>query len=278
MAVGYTSFTPPSGNIAPSLRTIEKQTNFDAPFTVAATFSGTCGEGEYRQYAKGVLKVNGSTLDFTMCGTIKLQPDVFHEDGCPPTVCTAYGYRTCPAHPYNQYTPDRSTGCQFQSYDAPGFKNVVKGSTYNLDVTFQGTLIDVARGGAVLVSNTWTTTGSTTVTETPVAMAAVGFDKHDRIIGVHLTHNSESGAPELHVVIVRPPGRPPLDAAAMKLEMLDTTGRRATPQHAPAVHEVGNLTRSTVSIVYTLAPGEMPPARVELAMNGGVVKMKVEQR
>jgi hypothetical protein len=213
-----------------------------------------------------------------MCGSVKLQPDVFQEDGCPPPRCTAYGYRICPEHAFNQYTPDRSTGCQFQSYDAPGFKNVSKGNTYNLDVTFQGTLIDVAKGGTILVSKTWTTTGSTTVTKVPAAVAAVGFDSHDKIVGVHLTHNSESGAPELHVVIVRPAGRPPLDASAVTLEMLDATGRRATPQRKPAVHEVGNLARSTASIVYTLASGEMTPARIELVMNSGVVTMKVEQR
>jgi hypothetical protein len=43
-------------------------------------------------------------------------------------------------------------------------------------------------------------------------------------------------------------------------------------------HKETNLARSTASIVYPLAPGEMTPAGVELVMNSGVVTMKVEQR
>ena len=43
---------------------------------------------------------------------------------------------------------------------------------------------------------------------------------------------------------------------------LNSSDRRAKPQEAPTVHEVGNLVRSTAGIVYTLAPGEMTPARV----------------
>lgn len=274
MALSYTSFVPPTGNVAPA----QHATNFDAPFTLAATFSGSCAQGEYRQYVKGTFKVNGSTLDHILCGPVKLQPAVFLEDGCPSGSCTAYGHRSCPQHPYDQYSPSRSDGCQFQMYDAPGFKNIQQGKTYNLDLTFEGKLINVASGGTVLVSSTWTTTGSTTVRETPASPAAVAFDDNDKIIGAHLTHNSESGAPELHVVVVRPAGRPPLDAAAITVEMLDKSGRRAKPQQAPAVYEVGNPARSTASIVYPLSPGEITPARVELAVHGGQVTMSVEQR
>ena len=80
------------------------------------------------------------------------------EDGCPSASCTAYGHRSCPQDPIDQYLPQRSNGCEFSMYDAPGFNNITKGKTYNLDLTFQGQLINVTSNTA-LATNTWTTSG-----------------------------------------------------------------------------------------------------------------------
>ena len=277
MTLSYTSFAPPTGNVAPAV----SGTKFNAPFNVTATFSnpgGSCAPGEYRQLVKGTFRVDGTTLDHVLCGPVKLAPTVLQEDGCRPTTCTAYGYRVCPQHPFNQFLPQRSDGCEFKMYDAPGFNNISKGKTYNLDLTFEGTLIDTASGGKPLVTRSWTTSGSVKTMDTPAPAPTVSLQDADKIVGVHLTHNSESGAPELHVVIVRPAGLSPLDAAAITLVMVDAAGHRAKPSRPPAVYEIGNGARATASFVYTLGPGEITPVRVEMAVNGGQVTMRVEQR
>lgn len=277
MTLSYTSFKTPVGNVAPTVN----GTNFNAPFNVTATFSnpgGSCAPGEYRQYVKGTAKVGGTTLDHVLCGSVKLMPNVFQEDGCPSGSCTAYGHRTCPQDAIDQYLPQRPDGCQFSMYDAPGFSNIAKGKSYSLDFTFEGKLINVAAGNTVLATNIWTTTGSAQTMETPPLASTIGLQPADKIVGVHLTHNSESGAPELHVVIVRPGGLPPLDAAAVTLVMVDAAGHRTKPPRPPEVHEIGNSARVTASIVYTLDPGGAKPVRVEMATNGGQVTMKVEQR
>src|SRR4051812_831234 len=273
MTLSYTSFVPPTGNIAPALH----GTNFNSSFGTTATFSGgNCAPGEYRQSVKGTLKVNGTTLDHILCGSVLMSPTVFQEDGCPSGSCTAYGHRSCPQDPIDQYLPDRATGCQFSMSDAPGFSNISSGKTYNVDLSFEGKLIDTSRGGAVLVSGAWSTSGSTTMSKT-MSATPVGLAPSDRIIGVHHVRNAESGATELHIVIVRPPGQPPLDAAAVPLALIHADGLRTLPSQPPSVYEVGNRARSTVSIVYTLAPGAAP-VNAELMLNGGLVTMKVKAR
>ncbi|KRR23330.1 hypothetical protein CQ14_32435 [Bradyrhizobium lablabi] len=256
-------------------------TNFNAPFNVSATFSnpgGTCTPGEYRQLVKGTFKVNGTTLDHVLCGQVKLQPNVLNEDGCPSGSCTAYGHRACPQDPIDQYLPQRGDGCDFMMYDAPGFSNISKGKTYSVDLSFEGRLINTAPGGTILISKTWTTTGSVVTMEPPAVASTTSLQAADKIVGVHLTHNSESGAPELHVVVTRPTGLPPLDAAAITLVMVDAAGHRAKPSRTADVHEIGNRARATASFVYTLGPGEITPASVEMTVHGGQVKMKVEKR
>jgi hypothetical protein len=255
-------------------------TNFNSSFGATATFSGgNCTPGEYRQYVKGTFKVNGATLDHILCGSVRLLETVFQEDGCPSGSCTAYGHRSCPQDAIDQYAaPDRATGCQFSMSDAPGFRNITPGKTYNLELSFEGKLIDTSRGNAVLVSGGWTTSGSTTVPETVATAKAVGLAATDRIIGVHRARNAESGADELHIVIIRKAGQPPLDPAAVPLMLVDDAGGRLAPSQPPSVHEVGGRARSTVSIVYALDPDAAPPANAELMLNGGLVTMKVNTR
>lgn len=275
MTISYSSFVPPTGNVAPTVQ----GTNFKAPFGTTATFSGgNCAPGEYRQYVKGTFRVNGTTLNHVLCGQVILLPTVFQEDGCPSGSCTAYGHRSCPQDPIDQYLPQRATGCQFLMSDTPGFSNIQLGKTYNVDLSFEGKLIDTSRGGAVLVSGAWTTSGRTTVTEILVSASSVGLAATDKIIGVHRARNAESGATELHIVITRPADQPRLDASAIKLSLIDAAGRRTPQSQPPDVYEVGNRTRSTVSIVYTLAPGASTPVTAELRVNAGVVTMKVDNR
>jgi hypothetical protein len=253
-------------------------TSFNASFGTAATFSGgDCAPGEYRQYVKGAFKVNGTTLQHVLCGAVILLPAVFQEDGCPPGICTAYGYRTCPQNPINQYSPARPNGCQYSMNDMPGFSNIQSGKTYNVDLSFEGKLIDTSRGGVVLASGAWTVSGSTTVAKIRVS-ASVGLTASDKIVGVHRTQNSQSGATELHIVITRPAGQPRLDASGIKLTLIDAAGARAPQLQRPEVYEVGSRRRSTVSIVYTLAPGLAAPVKAELMVNAGLVTVKVDDR
>lgn len=273
MTLSYTSFATPSGNVAPVLH----QSSFNAPFHVSATFAGDCGKGEYRQYVKGTFKADGSTLSHVLCGSVVLLAGVFQEDGCPPTGCTAYGYRSCPAHPYNQFLPSRGDGCEFKMYDAPGFSNVSPGHTYSIDLSFEGKLVNTAQNGAVLISNSWTSSGSI-VANVHSTLAAVGLQRLDRIVGAFFTHNASTGVPELHIVISRKAGSPPLDARAFAVTMMDAAGRRVKPPKPPVVHEVGNLSRVTASVIYALPPGQWTPLRVDLAVSHGVVTLKVQQK
>jgi hypothetical protein len=274
MTLSYTSFVPPTGNIAPAVH----RTNFNSSFGTTATFSGgNCAPGEYRQYVKGTFKVNGTTLDHILCGSVRLLETVFQEDGCPSGSCTAYGHRSCPQDAIDQYAPDRARGCQFSMSDAPGFSHIEPGKTYNLDLSFEGKLIDTSRGAAVLVSSAWTTSGSTTVPATVATAKTVGLAATDSIVGAHRARNAESGATELHIVIIRPAGQPPLDAAAVPLVLIDAAGRRLPTSQPPSVYEVGGRARSTVSIVYTLA-GASVPVTAELMVNGGLVTLKVDTR
>lgn len=276
MPLAYTSFVPPNGNVAPAIH----GANFNAPFTTTATFSGgNCAAGEYRQYVKGTFKVDGSVLDHVLCGQVHMSADVFLEDGCPNGSCTAYGHRSCPQHPYDQFLPQRATGCDFSMSDAPGFSSVTRGKTYSLDLTFQGKLIDTSRGGAVLVTQNWTTTGSQLVAETTASQAPVGLAATDKIVGAHHRKNVESGAAELHILVARPAGLPPLDVSGVTLALFDAAGHSIKPPPAPpSVYEVGSRQRSTVSIVYTLAAGTAPPTVAQLAINKGLVTVNVNAR
>jgi len=275
MTLTYSSFVPPAGNVAPTV----SGTRFNASFGTTATFSGgDCAPGEYRQYVKGTFKVNGTTLRHVLCGAVILLPAVLQEDGCPPGICTAYGYRACSQNPINQYSPVRATGCQYSMNDMPGFSGIQSGKTYNIELSFEGKLIDTSRGGAVLATGAWTVSGSTTALEIPLPASSAGLTATDKIIGVHRAHNEESGAAELHIVITRPAGQPRFDASGIKLILIDAAGRRAPQPQPPEVYEVGSQRRSTVSIVYTLAPGATAPVTAELMVNSGLVTMKVDDR
>jgi hypothetical protein len=273
MALSYTSFVTPTANVAPTLQ----GTTFNAPFNNSATFSGDTHLGEYRQYVKGTFSVNGSTLAHLLCGTTYMSAANYLEDGCPPNVCTAYGYRSCPQHPYNQFLPlPRSTGAQFAMYDAPGLSNVTAGSTYAINLSFRGQLINTSTR-AVLVTNDWTAQGSTTVPQNTPKTAPVALAAADKIVGVHRAFNT-SGAAELHLVIARPPGRPPLDPASITLTLIDAAGGRSIPSQSPAVHEFGNKRQATASFVYLLDAGADAPVSVELILRGSVLIMAVKHK
>ena len=271
MALSVISFAPPSGNVVPA----RHGSDFNAPFVVRAEFSGDCGNGEYRQYVRGTFKANGTPVMHVLCESLVLSPTDYREDGCPPNGCTAYGYRRCPQHPYDRYLPDQASGCQFEMTDAPGFRNISAGN-YSIDLSFEGKLINTATG-AVLTSATWTTSGSTTVSATPEAAASVAPSSGDRLVGAYL-RVADSGSAELHIVFTRPAGRPPFDASAMGITLIDASGRRKAMSQSPSVHEAGNRSRSTVSVVYALPASVTAPVFVEVALDKVPVQLKVDRR
>ncbi len=161
--------------------------------------------------------------------------------------------------------------------DSPGFTNVSVGITYAINLAFKGTLIDTSSGSKLLQENSWTVAGSTTPTNIE-GVSAVRLTATDRILMAYYTQNVESGAPELHIIISRPSGRPPLAPGSLEVTPRDSSGQALQLTSAPLVHEVSGRLRTTVNVVYTLVPGSNIPTVVHLAINGGLVKLRVQVR
>ncbi len=249
MAVGYTQFVTPVGNLPPALNGM----SFNAPFTCTATFAGdagsNCAEGEYRQRVMGRFSVNGMTLAHILCGRTLLSPTQFSEDGCPPPTCSGYGHRACLQRPFDTYTPTRATGCEYASECSPGFRNVQGGDMYEIELTFQGLLVDVA-SGAALVTREWTIIGQVIApTGAAPLIAPRGLQPDDQVAAVHALHNPDDDGHQIHVVVSRSPGAPPLDASALTLVLRDEGGE-PIGLGDPIVHEVTSGGRATASIVY----------------------------
>jgi hypothetical protein len=138
----------------------------------------TCAVGEYRQYARGTITVNGTVIAFPLPdpaggAPLRLLPkpppgsvvDNFIEDGLVtpgPTANVWYGHRVSPvgnADATDQYLPDRMEGCQYRGTDDPGFPGP-PGDTFAFDIDFRADAVDQATSGAVLASTSWTFTCS----------------------------------------------------------------------------------------------------------------------
>lgn len=271
MALGYSSFVTPTGNLTPTF----SGNRYAASFTNTAVFtcgSGeTCAAGAYRQWVRGSFAVNGSPLTHILCGSVVLSAVTYREDGCPPSGsscagCTAYGYRACD---WGYTNPDRFTGSDYTMYDAPGFNNVTARNTYAVDLSFVGKLINTV-ANTDLVSRTWTVigTGSTlaaslTTPGTDVASLErsppeIGLTDKDRLFSVDTTENLDTGAPELHVVIQRPFDSAPLSPKALTVALSDTQSNAVEfPPGTPEVYEVGSRAGVTTTLVYKL-PEDAP--------------------
>jgi hypothetical protein len=270
MAFGVVSFVTPVGNVAPSLN----GGNFAAPFANSAQFScgsgETCAAGEYRQYVKGEFTVNGSVLTHYLCAAsgMTLSAAVFQEDGCPPPGCTAFGYRRCPQWPYNQYVPDRATGCAFRMYDQPGFTSVQRGMTYGINLAYKAVLINAVTG-AVLQSHVWTVVGQVTTQEEFGALQAAGFQPTDKISAVRTGRNSDNGMPELHVIVLRQLDQPPLDPASLGLELIDADDRLVVPSSPFVAHEIAGRDSATATLVATLPSDSHAPVKAAFTSLSG---------
>ncbi|MET7474884.1 hemopexin repeat-containing protein [Streptomyces sp. NPDC005648] len=147
-----------------------------AVFTEANPSIPACGE--YRQYVRGVLEVNGQPVRFVLRENgvpaprlMRPRPgpgstdDNFQEDGQaasnpdnPFHVDLDYGHRNASVGNGNRndmYLLDRRSGAEYVGRDTPG-GNGPAGIFFKIDVDFRGQLIDVCNGGTVLFTREWT--------------------------------------------------------------------------------------------------------------------------
>ena len=279
MALTVASFNTPVGTLVPALNNTTYNSSFNNSATFACGSGETCAAGEYRQYVRGSFRVNGSTLTHILCGAVVMSPVNWLEDGCPSGICTAYGHRSCPTSPMDNYSPAQATGCVFAMHDAPGFTNVQVGTTYTIDLAFRATMINTVLGGQVLQQRDWAVQGTHTV-----AAAAVGAMTVTRMVALTEADaprfavsrvNDHSKAGEVHIIMQRPRGQAALDPASLHVVVRDARGAPIAQSAPPQVHEIVGRNRNTANIVATLAPGNAQPAQVELGKQGGTVTLAV---
>lgn len=278
MGIGYSAFVTPVGNLAPTV----DGARFSAPFGCTATFTNdsgpSCADGEYRQFVRGLFSVNGMVLAHYLCragGTV-MSSEVFAEDGCPPPGCTSYGHRACTGSPFDAYSaPDRATGSHYASSDSPGFSNVTPGMTYTIELSFQASLIDVS-SSVPLATADWTIVGQTVTSPSLSSPRTEGLQPDDRVLAVHAACNLDHGGQQIHVVIGRRPGSPPLDAGAVTLVLRDEHGEPIAFGDA-VVHEVAIGARATASIVFDCPDGARA-ATGEVTVDAGALIFNIIHR
>lgn len=278
MAIGYSSFVTPAGNVPPAIN----GSYFNAQFNNTAVFTnsdgGSCAAGEYRQQVMGSFEANGSVLTHVLCGAIYLSPVIYQEDGCPSGSCTAYGHRTCPAAHDNQYTnPNQATGADYEMEDRPGFSNIAGGVRYRINLSFKGSLINTANA-TELVTRSWSVQGETVAPTTLKSTATTSLTAGaDKVVAVHFARNLETGLGEVHVVITRPPQSPALSASAISLKLHDADGTEVSTV-AAQVYEVSALGRTTASIVFTLPAGSSHPLTGHVTWSTGSQVFEIHDR
>jgi hypothetical protein len=272
--LGYSTFDTPTGNVPPT----DPGDNFFAAYNIMAVFTNSagtsCANGEYRQLVKGQFSVDGTVISHVLCGSTIMSTDVWREDGCPPTACSAYGHRACPPRAWSAYTnPDQATGSQYAAYDQPGFRNIQPGNTYTIDLQFLGQLVDTS-SGATLASRTWSVSGQLTAPTVALVDAPLGLQPDDRLVGVRLGRNLANEGLEVHVVIARPHGAPRLDPHAVKVTLVDAEGQPVTAAE-PVTHEVGGQRGLTATLLHRLLPGQATPVKATLDIGGQVSQMAI---
>jgi len=132
--------------------------------------------GEYRQYVRGTLEIDGRRVEFVLqeqgvAIPVVMRPrpgpgsadDNFREDGMtasrsPHGVDMHYGHRDAIYGNRNLrdlYVPLRRSGAQYIGNDIPGL-SAPAGTFFKIDVDFRGQIVDVCNGGTVLRSREWT--------------------------------------------------------------------------------------------------------------------------
>ena len=112
-----------------------------------------CRCGEYRQFVKGHIRVNGKNQQKRLFGGAVLEENNYHEDadddGKP------YGHRDGSDSNLDRFShPDRGTGCSYRGRDMPGAA-INSGVHLDLLLTFKGQSFDVCKNTLGKV-NEWT--------------------------------------------------------------------------------------------------------------------------
>jgi hypothetical protein len=271
----------PNGNLKPTLSAGRLSAAFDmkALFTVD---SGTCAKGEYRQYVKGQFKANDTVIQHRLCDSTWLDVGTFYEDGCGPSgsnpgPCTAYGHRDCPDHPYDMFTPSRSTGCTYAGWDAPGITGNA-GDKLELDLSFKAELINVDTGD-VLASANWTVKGSATVpTKTLHPSATPRLATAQRLDAV-VEYHEDKGHWQVTLTVARPTRPQMLNKPAFSVSLLDSKRQPLAllgGQQAKT-YVVGGSKGETETTLCFFEAGDLAPSALQLEVDGQTITLELEE-
>jgi hypothetical protein len=95
--------------------------------------------GEYRQYIRGHLIINGLRQTLGLWGGATLEESVYHEDGSEQNPRARYGHRDEPATLNEEFLPDRARGNRYRGHDFP---RVRIGSDTDMLFQFKGQSYD----------------------------------------------------------------------------------------------------------------------------------------
>jgi len=152
----------PSGTVNSTLSGTELGARFNMKGTFSPSIPCNCSCGEYRQYVRGTFERNGATVTHALCGT-NLDPTKFQEDcGIFGGTSYRYGYRSQSFATSKFTNPDQATGCDFEGRDFPRLGGS-SGDKLEVNLDFQGRLIDTCHGNAVIASSDWSVVGTATV-------------------------------------------------------------------------------------------------------------------
>ena len=98
-----------------------------------------CACGEYRQYVKGHLIINGNRETWHLWGGAVLEDNVYHEDGLDKNPAARYGHRREPITMDEEFQTDRENGCTYIGRDFP---RVMIGSDTDMLFQFKGQTYD----------------------------------------------------------------------------------------------------------------------------------------
>jgi len=100
-----------------------------------------CCCGEYRQFVRGVVKVNGAKLVKKLFNGKLLHETVWNEDSDAKN--HPYGYRDLAEEVNDQFVPDRKNGCLYRGFDTPGISDSsVAGKRVEAALEFKGQTFD----------------------------------------------------------------------------------------------------------------------------------------
>ncbi|MFB2976721.1 hypothetical protein [Microseira sp. BLCC-F43] len=98
-----------------------------------------CSCGEYRQYIKGHVIINGRRETIHLWGGAVLEENVYHEDGLERNPRGRYGHRNETQTTDEDFLPDRATGCSYRGRDFP---RIMIGSEVDMLYQFKGQTYD----------------------------------------------------------------------------------------------------------------------------------------